>query len=1051
MPTVLRLTLYCVTLIVLALPLSAQVPSLFVFPTNDLDNVDPSAAIVIRAPAPIEPASISFNYPDAERGIVVAPAPTVLLVGADGLPVLGTYTLTDERTLTFRPRPLTPGTRYRCVVSGVTLVGGFAPLPPEEIQFTTALDVPRIVSCSLEGADLITCDAPITLHFNRSIAADLPEVLQSLTLSTSDMPNWPMPIEHGFALSDGGKTLTFTPMQRWPVGQPMELRGTLSRFTGDALDDRTYTTVVRSASRISVTARAVDGRQVPAHLVEAYRAQEHIAVNGVTVDLTAIDDAETRWRFVRWESPLLTLSDERHLKVDIPCERLASTIPIDAVLERLDTVDVDVVVDSGGSVAVYGLDNVKIVMVTDSTRLRLHDGQRDVRLVAQADTSFSFSNWQGSGTAIKGSTAASVLLRSANTSTTIVKIKPSFRKVSPTSEHYVLRGFIQDEESTPGFNVEEAVVFTTPREYEDAVPGERTICVRAERCWEIIGYTIAADGQRVDVPSAEEYCVTAPLMDPENTITFHVRRRNIQLRIEQVLLNSDDPDDILLGKRPRPETYVRVEVKTTTLKGGTYWKGLSELHCLDKTQHFTPYALHCGDEVRLRVRGSAIRGQEWKFWDGRNRYVTPGNGETVGDEIHYTMVIDRDIARFDGLTCEGDPTEEPEIRMRGCFRQKFGIEAISVRMRTSGGDDRKNSEVVERWLDPVVYRERLPDEPRGGRQLEYVPMHGTVVKVRFTQPIDMRTVFEGGMQARSYDNTLVTDPLRDDLDFTVSSSDDSHISFEPVDGSPITTVVFSVNDPQTIPRMQALHGGTIDLKCLTSLKSLAGQPLLGTSRFILQTMELPAYGLFLREITFGFDGDNDFIFANNGEIYHVMFGGNLAQEKIYGISTAFKRVPDCSEQQGTPPGECTLEHSDKDGPQRYNDLLLWMQPLWMDRTDLAWWYVSSYDEDCKDEGDCFVNRVQDLLDMAREKAENYGSDEGDGNLIGDLIDLGTQFVKALLPPDEQDYHLGYGNFVESAGNWWGVKTATYPRFMLEHSNAKYHLRPRLFTQRSVIR
>lgn len=1065
MSRLLRLTLLSVAVIACAHSLSAQMPSLFVFPTNGTDNVDPSAAIVIRAPAPIEPASISFNYPDAERGIMVAPTPTVMLIGENGIPLKGTYTLTDERTLTFRPRPLAFGTRYRCVVSGITLVGGFAPLPPEEIQFTTARDVPHIVSCSLEGADLITCDAPIWLRFTRSIAEDLPDVMRAITLTTSDMPNWPMPIEHGFALSEDGKTLTFTPRARWPVGQPVELHAAISGFTGDVLDDRRYTTVVRSASKVTVTPRAVDGRAVPTSLIDAYRAQEHVAVHGITVDLTAIDDLGARWRFVRWESPLLTLTNDRHLRIDLPCERLAPTIPIEAIVERVDTIEVDLVVDSGGAIHVYGLDNVKIATVTDSMRLQLHDGQTDVRLIAQADTTFAFASWLANGTSLHGAKAPAIVVKPTTTSSLIsywqnsnriVKIKPSFRKVSPTSEHYVLRGFIQDEDATPGYNVDEAVVFTTPRVFEDAAPGDRTICIQAARCWEIIGYTIAADGIRVDVPSTNEYCVTAAMMDPENTVTFHVRRRNIQLRIEKVLLASDDPNDIIEGKRPHPETYIRVELKTTNLRGGTVWTSLPELNCSQNGRFFSPYELHCGDEIRIRTRGSRVRGQDWAFWDARDRYVIPNRVEQVNDEVLYTVVIDRDIARFDGTTCEGQPTDEPEIRMRGCFQQKFGIDAISVRVRTTNGTDRGSSNFSERWLDPLTYRERLPEEPIGGRQIEYVPRHGTIVKVRFNQPLDMRTIFEGGMQAKSYDNTLVTEPLRKDLDFTVASSDDDHITFEPVDGSPITTVVFSVADPTTTPRLQALHGGTIDMKCLTSIKSLRGQPLLASARFILQSMELPAYGLFLRDITYDFDGDNDFIFANNGEIYHVMFGGDLAHEKIYASSTAFKRVPDCSEQQGVTPGECTLEHSDKDGPQKYNDMMLWMQPFWMDRTDHAWWYVSTYDEDCKDENDCFVNRVHDLLDIAREKAETYNKKNEDGSIdwesaIGDIIDLGTRFIQGLLPVDEQDDHLGYGNFIETAGNWWGVKTATYPKFMLDHSNTRYHLRPRLFTLRSVVR
>ncbi|RPI69821.1 MAG: hypothetical protein EHM43_00515, partial [Ignavibacteriae bacterium] len=656
------MALWCALLVALVFTTSAQMPSLFLFPTNGLDQVDPSTTITIKAPAPIDPGCITHNYPDAEHGNVVAPVPTILLISDHGDVVLGRYTLDDERTLTFHPRPLAPGTRYRCIVSNIALLnGGYAPLPTEEIRFTTAAEVPRILSCSLEGADQIGCDAAISVRFNRSVTDELPEVLRTFALVATDTSTWPQPIEHGFTLSQDGRTLTFAPVTRWPAGISLTLTGRLSALTGDVLDDRSWTTVVRSAGRVTITPKTRDGRAIPDGLITSYRAQEHIAVTGTAVDLVAIDDLADRWRFVRWESPLIDLPDERNIHVTIPCELYSASIPIDAILERLDTISVQISVDGGGVVEVYDLGGRRLLTVSDSSEVLLTDSLPDVRLIAKADTTYSFASWIASRSSLHGSPAPSVSVLSSavpqvawNNGNTPQgpKLRPSFRKTQTASENYALRGSIQDEDAELGFNVEDAVAFTTAKAFESNVPGERTLCVEAERCWEIIGYTIGATGERVDIASTNTYCVTAELMDPENTVTFHVRRRKIQLRLEKVLLSSEDPKDVITGKKPHAETYVRVELRTTSINDRTVWKALGEVACDDNGIYFGNYALRCGDEVRFRVRGSEARNQTWVGWDPRVNYVLPGKADETPEEMIYTMVIDRDIANFPGSSCD---------------------------------------------------------------------------------------------------------------------------------------------------------------------------------------------------------------------------------------------------------------------------------------------------------------------------------------------------------------------------------------------------------------
>ena len=723
MSSLLRVAQWCALLVALVFTASAQMPSLFLFPTNGLDQVDPSTTITIKAPAPIDPACITHNYPDAEHGSVVAPVPTILLISDHGDVVLGRYTLDDERTLTFHPRPLAPGTRYRCIVSNIALLnGGYVPLPTEEIRFTTAAEVPRILSCSLEGADQISCDAEIELRFNRSVTDDLPEVLRTISIVATDTSTWPQPIEHGFALSQDGRKLTFSPVVRWPAGMSLTIAGQLSTITGDVLDDRSWTSVVRSTGKVNVIPKNLDGRAIPEELAAAYRAQEHVAVTGTAIDLVAIDDHADRWRFVRWESPLIELPADRNLHVTIPCELYSASIPIEAILEHLDTISVQITVEEGGVVEVYDLGGRRLMTVSDSTEVLLTDSLPDVRLIAKADTTYSFASWIASRSSLHGSPAPSVAILSSavpqvawNNGNTPQgpKIRPSFRKTKATSERYALRGSIQDEDAQPGFNVADAVAFTTAKAFESAKPGERTICVEAERCWEIIGYTIGATGERVDVASTNNYCVTAELMDPENTVTFHVRRRKIQLRLEKVLLSSEDFKDVIVGKKPHAESYVRVEVRTRTVNDNVVWTALGEQACDDNGIYFGNYALRCGDEVRFRVRGSAARSQTWASWDPRVNYVVPGKVDETTDEVMYSMVIDRDIANFQGSTCDLQPNGQQQIRVRGCFYQRFGVEAIGLSLRLTKGSNRGEAYFAERWLDPLVYRDKLPEEPMG--------------------------------------------------------------------------------------------------------------------------------------------------------------------------------------------------------------------------------------------------------------------------------------------------------------------------------------------------
>ena len=226
--------------------------------------------------------------------------------------------------------------------------------------------------------------------------------------------------------------------------------------------------------------------------------------------------------------------------------------------------------------------------------------------------------------------------------------------------------------------------------------------------------------------------------------------------------------------------------------------------------------------------------------------------------------------------------------------------------------------------------------------------------------------------------------------------------------------------------------------------------------FTLRRMELPGYGLRLREADIAYDGDWDiWPFENNGEIYHAMYGADLAVDAALLTSQGFARIPDCGQQQGSQ-GECTNAYSDKEQPQSFGDKVVWLQTAWMGESDVAWWAMSTWDEDCKDENDCLVNRLGDVINSVRKRAETYGSNEPNKELdwetiLPDLIKTGADLIGALIAPDEQDEHLGEASFLEDRQELWGMRTATAPRIEARHENITYRLRGQWYVSRSVVR
>jgi hypothetical protein len=373
-------------------------------------------------------------------------------------------------------------------------------------------------------------------------------------------------------------------------------------------------------------------------------------------------------------------------------------------------------------------------------------------------------------------------------------------------------------------------------------------------------------------------------------------------------------------------------------------------------------------------------------------------------------------------------------------------------MRVGGASNRTSARFEQRWLDPLVYYDRYDDEPQGGRQLEYIGRTGTDIKVRFTRPVDIRTIETGGITLESYGNI---DPLqvgRTGMDFVTASSPDGNISYEPLDGGPITTIVMRAFKPNTAPRLHATYFGSMNLQCKQTITSLRGGRLRSAATFSINSMELPGYGVHLRSVGLDDDGDWDlWPFVNFGEIYHAMYGGVLAADKALHTDLGFRRLPPCSVQQGSIPDDCTYEQSDEEPPMNFGDLLHFIEPNWLDKTDMGFSHILTYDEDCKDDEGCLVGEIQNIINELRDQLTGTPPSPSGGqdwtSVVNTLLRGGFDLINALMDPDDQDEYLGEHTMLEGAGTMWGVTPAGYRTGRGKHTTYTY--RPRFFVRTAV--
>lgn len=1069
----------------------AQIDVLSTMPYDGQPDVSPSAGVRVRAPSPIHPASVSGNYPRTTRWIERL-EPTILVIRKSvqetvertqwsRFSVIGTAVLTDEHTVEWRPRRLMPGTAYHCVVQGLLIQSatGTAPVPTVEFDFTTSGNVPQVAASTLDSISIITCQSPIWIKLSMSVGEDVAvNDLVSVEQPSSD-GSW-RTSEQAQVQRVAPDLIVVFPRQGWQTGIALRAHVSMSKITGDVSDDRRLEAIVRGASRVVVTPRSASVNDLPESIIVAAAANTSVVTEQDRIVASMPAYVDERWRFVRWECEALSsahLLTTPRLDVAVPCQQMRERFDLKAVYEFVDSVEVSVVTDSLGTVDVSDQDGRLLASVSDSAMIVIGPDVSRLLLVARSFSGATFSAWSSSVSGIGGNPAStvtvpvSVLVSSAvppgsppqqsgtnglTPNMPHVYINPKFLKLTPLpGERYRLRARLMNSQPEELHPIDQHIQFTTPQEFEEVRRETRSVCVVADECWEITGYHDAAVGPPVwFTKPRRELCVESELLDPENTLVIFGRRIPIDLRVERVLLSSENDNDVILNQYPNHETRIDIE-RQVIINNVEHWLPATGTNCIAGGITYDRVGLRCGDKVRITVRPGIKRGEQWRWWSFRSNYVQPRPADPINGAQVFTLTVAENLAHFDATSCDGTPVGHREIAMRAAFRQQFVLDSIALRVRVNARGERHKAEFKQRWFDPFTYYDRADDEPSGCRQLEYIAARGTTVRLRFSRPVDVPTVYAGGISARCLANILHTDPQATNLDFATTSGDRGNTTFFSSGGQFLDIVEFSAFEPGTRPIKQALHMGIIDLWCHTSIRSADKEPLVTAAQFTLNRMEIPGFGLRMSTARFAFDGDTDWTpWENTGEVYHALYGMNVAQTGPANRADGFVRYPDCKQQQ-TWSGDCTIDYGDSDdAPLSFGDREIWAQTAWLDVDDIAFAQIGSWDEDCKNNDRCLVNRIQDVLNELRDRAEQFKRDQGPDiakTIPADLIALAASLINALLPIQEQDDHLGEATFNEGIATLWGMSSPTAPRIQISTENADYRLRGTWYTSRAVVR
>ena len=1066
-----------------AIPSYSQQIWQMLYPGNGTTSVATNASIVVRAPQPILTNSITWNYPDAEANGIVANTPTVLVLKnsfSQSTPrnnwhrkaVYGAYVLDNPRTLRYTPNFLESGTEYRCVVGEVQLLNGTI-VPEREFTFSTREDVPKIIFTTFDTTSAISCKTPLILTFSTPISQPYSLYLQKLRVNYGGSDST-LPAPYTATVNAAATSITITPTTNWKIGSILSVQYTGGLITGSHLDNKQWTANIRAASKVVFHAVSTDGRAIPAEINTAVTNLNHNVLKNEGISLNCPDWFAERWKFVRWECPTLpSLSEPNNnaQTVSVACENLIKEIPITVVLEEIDTVWLALEVDSNGRVDVYsgvGAAATLLTSVTNtSTKLPIVGAGKTYSIMAVPNSGHSFQSWSATGLPAHGSTTSVQQISVAILQAIVVNggnaigspFQPNF-PFNPTNPGGIIPELYKLKVELVNFHndnqdPEETAQWMSEKIYEDVTPGGRDIKVRVGKNWQIIGYKALTEGKEdmFQVP-VKELRETFLLTKPENIVSIFVERIETSLRIERVVLKNDQDEQYFPFRIPASESDVIIE---KGIKKGTEtkWQQLTKTACMDHDLPFLATSIRLGDNIRIRIRSSNVRGSQLMRFSHIPNYVVPTQSSKVGDYESFTALIEEEHNLFSSGDCAYS-TNGKEVRMRAAFREQFGIKEIGLRVRIRNGEDRSKAKFEWRWYDPMFVSDPYPEETAGSHQMEYEPFWGTPIRVRFNEAVDVQTVYNGNMSAFVFDQCLPREPLNTDLNATIPSDDDGRINGFSSNGTSIDIIEFRVANPSAgRPRPQALYDAVVDFTVSNKVKSLLGQPLLMSYDVSFNRMESPGILHTLQSIEYKYDKDADFWpFSNAAEVYNAVYGGNITDKGFEKVESTFKRIPNCEGQRAPVPDYCTLAWEDNQGAQEYINPLF-VESQWMQLNDVTWEHIQTFDEDCRQNDNCLVNNIYDLLEAVKNKVSAYDAGKKTidevRSMVPDIVQIGAQFIQGLLPIDTQDDFLGELDLLKTHSDLWGVRVEGGPLIVKKTDNSIYKIQPQLLVSKSVYR
>jgi len=524
---------------------------------------------------------------------------------------------------------------------------------------------------------------------------------------------------------------------------------------------------------------------------------------------------------------------------------------------------------------------------------------------------------------------------------------------------YALKVRLSDNSADVGIDVRSSATISPANSFEGALPEVREVCLTSSDCWEIIGY-IDENGRVDFVQPVRTLCRGWYLRAPKHEVVVMVQRRFIRLRIERYCATGLRRTDVVSQCRPHPEATIQVCVQKPA-HGTRVCLPIAGSTCMDTDgQAAYEWIVQCGDDVKVAVRDFGERAVRLLGWMDEVETATPEFIELRDGLRWYGATIQMKHVVEQSGDCKNAGASLPTLVMGAMYEQGLVVNEVAFRVRIRDNAAPGRMRFEERWFDALHPYDQDIDELRDGRQVEYVPGRGTTVSMRFSLPLDLVSVNEGGIAATSYDNVHPNRVGRN-TSFDVRSKLDERIVLR-YDSPyrPVRCVEFAIMDPEQQPRPQATFMGEVLVEASASLASIYGKHIQQRSQFVVSRIEYPGAALRLTSHN---------VAEVSGQAGHlaVLQGFSATQYSNRNAEHGFRRVPACDA--GNEESDECLLATNSDGDTDVGSEFAVFEPYGMQRTDqllAVLWTIGLEQRACRG---CLNQVVPTVLLRARDVLE----------------------------------------------------------------------------------